>query len=786
MTMTIKHNIINCILTIILIYSITLGLIPFIPVQIESNAAVKSFSESGFTSNSNVSDRIIVSLGDSYSSGEGMPPFYDCATEKDPHRSKDAWSGQLYLTADPMADPTDQDTEKIYMNQNRFCDYDCDNKDDSGVIDRNWYFVASSGATTSNIKNSQGDIPPQINIFDRLKQDSKTADYITITIGGNDVKFSEIIKKAVFQGTIFGYLDLYFMIEDLKSEFKPTSWSNDSQTYIRDKIYQTYIDIYNASISQDPLKTNPHIIVAGYPELLEYSGKGLPFSKYEAELINNAVNWFNDELNYLVWECQSTENIDISFVDVSTEFKNHQAYSEEPWLNELKDIISPSTLTIDVAYAIHPNADGAKAYAKCVQDEINEHEFKKQKQYSNTNESSTNRDVVLVLDSSGSMANEPIEETIKASKKFVDTALSKNTRVGIVSFYSDAIKVADFSTDASFLKSSIDRIYAEGGTYTEGGLQVAYEMLQNSTANKKIIVLMSDGAPNQGLDGENLIAYANEIKDAGIQIYTLGFFEHVEEYSTSFWGDHVSKADAQALMEGIASEGCHFEVVNADDLVFFFDDIANQLSGKNYIYIRIACPVDVTVKYNGEILCSDEDNLSTRASFGSLTFEEVRLDESDGEDNNKDDEEQNGEDKVKILRLVEGVDYDIQINGTGKGTMDYSIGFMDENGEYSDMREFNNIKITKTTAIDTVATRSDVTTLNVDEDGDGKYDLRYQASENGKGKLVDIKDENTALIIIAIVIALAVIGLIIAIIILKKRKKKDNQMAYYAPNNYIK
>lgn len=46
----------------------------------------------------------------------------------------------------------------------------------------------------------------------------------------------------------------------------------------------------------------------------------------------------------------------------------------------------------------------------------------------------------------------------------------------------------------------------------EAGLQDAYDLLQNSNSKKKMIVLMSDGEPNVGKEGDELIEYANEIK----------------------------------------------------------------------------------------------------------------------------------------------------------------------------------------------------------------------------------------------------------------------------------
>lgn len=70
---------------------------------------------------------------------------------------------------------------------------------------------------------------------------------------------------------------------------------------------------------------------------------------------------------------------------------------------------------------------------------------------------------------------------------------------------------------------------------------------------------------------------------------------------------------------------------------------------------------------------------------------------------------------MKILRLKEGTGYNIQIEGNGNGYMDYTIRFMDDTGEYTDLRTFSNIKITEQTVIDTVATNSDSTILNVDE-----------------------------------------------------------------------
>lgn len=66
----------------------------------------------------------------------------------------------------------------------------------------------------------------------------------------------------------------------------------------------------------------------------------------------------------------------ISFVSVEGAFQTHEAYSSDPWINQVwvkprsQDI---NTLKLGSAYSIHPNAKGAElGYAKCVNSEIEE------------------------------------------------------------------------------------------------------------------------------------------------------------------------------------------------------------------------------------------------------------------------------------------------------------------------------------------------------------------------------------------------------------------------------
>ena len=301
--------------------------------------------------------RIIVSMGDSYSSGEGIPPFYgqDAKMEERSqnqdwlaHRSEKSWPGKLGLMSigEPMA-PRHRD------------EY--------------WFFVAASGATTADIKGRQNkdydrdwvkgskSLDPQIDVFKRLEEKGLKADYVTLTLGGNDAGFANVVTEAYLHSTYLNTSKLSSMLSDTWKKFYKKGG-------IRDDLKQAYRDIAQAAGDQ------ACIIVAGYPRLLEPSGKGVPMSKDEAQMIDKAVDRFNGEIEKLVKECAS-EGMNICFVSVKEEFEGHEAYSDHPYINKVMPLAKDQDLKFfqkGSAYSMHPNEEGAKAYARCVQRKLEE------------------------------------------------------------------------------------------------------------------------------------------------------------------------------------------------------------------------------------------------------------------------------------------------------------------------------------------------------------------------------------------------------------------------------
>ena len=732
-------------------------------------------------------DRVIVSLGDSYSAGEGIEKFYsqdrslrDRINDQDwrGHRSENSWPGQLRLNG-----------------------VEGEMRDEKNRNSR-WFFVASTGATTNDYFNNQeyefirptADMlqfsdasinwlfptfssvkrqqDPQQDVFGRDELNDKTIDYVTMTMGGNDAGFSDVVTDAVIRND--------FLFPNLLSDKLNDTWDHfyskgkyKNKKGIRDDLISVYKDINEKTNGNKNTNNKTKIIIVGYPQLFSKNGSALQMiDEKEAKYVDHHVHLFNYAIQNAVIECQR-ENIPIYFVTVEDMFEGHAAYDSEPYINGIMPLqLQDHKLSFPFVsqYSIHPNKTGAEKYAERVNVVLKYLDSKqaprkvdpKYKQVDDPGE----RDVVLVLDTSGSRQGDPIDNTKTAAQQFVDSVNESEANVGLVTYNNSASKICDFTLDGNKLYSAINEIGTGGRTNIYDGLKNAKEMLDSrTTANsKKIIVLMSDGMANEGKTGESLIEYAKSLKDEGVYIYTLGFFDSLKG---------SDKAECQYIMERIATSGCHYEVTNPESLVFFFGDIADQINGQKYIYIRIACPVDVTVTHDGETLNSSQSVLSTRTSFGTLTFEDTDTAgrssvSTSSYSSSSGDISPGDEDRVKILRLKEGENYDVRINGTGDGTMNYKIGFMDEKGEYNDFREFENVEISPKTQINTLATVSDTTVMNVDNDGDGKYDITYEANANSVGKISQRGELKGSPVAVAFIIVLIVFVLLAGTVIFLK------------------
>ena len=184
-------------------------------------------------------------------------------------------------------------------------------------------------------------------------------------------------------------------------------------------------------------------------------------------------------------------------------------------------------------------------------------------------------DIVLVLDQSGSMAddfngkatNKATDTRQYAMKQavntFIDNVATKakdegvEHRIAIVKFagesmntvgddtywedgynynYSQVVKELTAVNDANganvtTLKTAVNQLQAKGGTQTQNGLNHAQRLLSSVDSardSSKVVIVFTDGMPgDSGFDANvatSAIASAKSMKDAGVTVYTVGIF----------------------------------------------------------------------------------------------------------------------------------------------------------------------------------------------------------------------------------------------------------------------
>ncbi|MDR1571437.1 MAG: VWA domain-containing protein [Clostridiales Family XIII bacterium] len=205
---------------------------------------------------------------------------------------------------------------------------------------------------------------------------------------------------------------------------------------------------------------------------------------------------------------------------------------------------------------------------------------------------SKQRDIVLVMDTSGSMDGEPMRAAKQAATAFCESTLSKtsDTRIAVIEFADYAAVASDFSFDAAGPLQAIEGFLAGGGTNTDDALLAAAQMIEGGGRGGAIhsIVLMSDGNPNEysytGPDARyssyeygSDAHYASHVYNTAqtIQqhdIYTLGFFHSMSGQSLAL---------GRQLLSDIQNKG-YYDVVDPADLDFAFGDIAGAIVEANY------------------------------------------------------------------------------------------------------------------------------------------------------------------------------------------------------------
>lgn len=155
-------------------------------------------------------------------------------------------------------------------------------------------------------------------------------------------------------------------------------------------------------------------------------------------------------------------------------------------------------------------------------------------------------DFLLLLDTSGSMEGNAINEAKRACKTLFSDIIDFNVHsMGLITFDSYAHRLVPLTRDANRLQNAMLNISTGGGTDLYTALQYADSDLYSSS-NKKVVIIVTDGYP---FDENAVLKYATQMKKSNVLIATIGagsgigeeFIKNISTPNFAYKIDNMSK-----------------------------------------------------------------------------------------------------------------------------------------------------------------------------------------------------------------------------------------------------
>ncbi|MDR1210332.1 MAG: VWA domain-containing protein [Clostridiales bacterium] len=209
--------------------------------------------------------------------------------------------------------------------------------------------------------------------------------------------------------------------------------------------------------------------------------------------------------------------------------------------------------------------------------------------------------IALVIDGSGSMQGDRIENARRAVEACINNLAAQTQELSVI-MYDDAVEIlSPLTNDISKLRSGAERIVADGGTNIPIGLLGGIESLKDAVGTKAII-LMTDG--EDGNEGE-MPGAIEAAQEENVAVFTVSTGGGNREY-----------------MENIADQtgGSYMEAVTDAELINVYTALQNYIVN-NYCF-------EYTVEQDGEsnprvltIGLADYEISSSRAyAYGGLVL----------------------------------------------------------------------------------------------------------------------------------------------------------------------
>jgi VWFA-related protein len=162
--------------------------------------------------------------------------------------------------------------------------------------------------------------------------------------------------------------------------------------------------------------------------------------------------------------------------------------------------------------------------------------------------------ILLLVDVSGSMAGEPMNQAKAAIQQFID-GLEGQDQVAVMSFSSNVHLLQDFTADHNALAHAVSQLTPVGETALYDGVIQAAQKMASAPAGRKLVVLLSDGTATIGVNNRGASIQNAQASGVGVVAFGLGTGidrRYLNELSTASGGRFLEAANPAALKQAYA------------------------------------------------------------------------------------------------------------------------------------------------------------------------------------------------------------------------------------------
>jgi VWFA-related protein len=185
--------------------------------------------------------------------------------------------------------------------------------------------------------------------------------------------------------------------------------------------------------------------------------------------------------------------------------------------------------------------------------------------------------VVLVMDTSGSMAGDPLALTEEAAISFVDSLLPKDGAI-VISFADGVSPPSPLTADKQALAATLHGLQAVGSTALYDAVVASAQAAKTAPLPRKVVVLLTDGQESGNRSAASMEQSLSEAAAAGVPFFAIGVGEDI---NVPYLQDLANRSGGQFLAAPAPA-----------DIPAVYDAIGIMLRSQYLVRVRLSAPAD--------------------------------------------------------------------------------------------------------------------------------------------------------------------------------------------------